>query len=250
MDYRPFLQAAHRRLRPQAYLEIGVDKGHSMAISRCRSVGIDPAYTILAELNCDVALMRTSSDEYFTRPDPLAATGGVPFELSFIDGLHLFEFALRDFINVERHSSARALHIIDDVLPNTVDEAARDRITGKWTGDVYWLIPVLREYRPDLVVVPVTTSPTGMLLICGCDPDSRVLSDHYDEIIQRYRRPDPQVVPQDLFDQFSTAPPERVLALQLFEILADDDLSPAQRRTALDAEVAKLGASFATRAPI
>ena len=67
MDYRPFLQAAHDRIQPASYLEIGIDKGHSLALARCPSLGIDPAYTILSELCCPVALMRTSSDEYFTR---------------------------------------------------------------------------------------------------------------------------------------------------------------------------------------
>lgn len=244
MDYRPFLQAAHERLRPKAYLEIGIDKGYSLALSRCRSVGIDPAYTLLAELNCDVALMRTSSDEYFTRPDPLAATGGVPFDLCFIDGLHLFEFALRDFINAERNSSPRALHIIDDVLPNSVDEAARDRHTGNWTGDVYWLIPVLRQYRPDLIVVPVSTSPTGMLMIIGCDPQSTVLAEHYTEIMTRYRRPDPQVIPQDLFDHTAVVTPERVLNSRIFEILADDGIALPDLHQALADEAVSFGSGF------
>lgn len=241
----PFLEAAHRRLQPQAYLEIGVDKGHSLALSRCRSVGIDPAYSVLAELDGDIALMRTSSDEYFTRPDPLAPTGGVPFDLAFIDGLHLFEFALRDFINTERHCSPRAMCIIDDILPTSVDQAARDRHTGLWTGDVYWLVPVLRHYRPDLIVIPVSTTPTGMLVIMGCDPSSTVLADHYDEILARYRRPDPQVIPPEIADRTAVAPPERVLASSLFEILADEGIELSQLRTALAAEAATIGRGFA-----
>jgi hypothetical protein len=31
-----------------------------------------------------------------------ALLGGLPVELGFIDGMHLFEFALRDFMNLER----------------------------------------------------------------------------------------------------------------------------------------------------
>ena len=82
-----------------------------------------------AQLDGDIALIRTTSDEYFARPDPLAVTGGRRLDLVFIDGLHLFEFALRDLINTERHCSPTSVIIFDDVLPRTVDEAARVRHT-------------------------------------------------------------------------------------------------------------------------
>ena len=70
-------------------------------------------------------LFRTTSDEYFARPDPLAPLGGLPFDLAFIDGLHLFEFALRDFINAERGSRPGAVILFDDILPRKVVEASR-----------------------------------------------------------------------------------------------------------------------------
>src|SRR5438445_13268266 len=99
MRYLPFLRAVHELLEPERYLEIGVRYGDSLALARCRAVGIDPAFTISSELSCDLTLFRTTSDEYFARPDPLAPTGGKPFDLAFIDGLPLFEFALPHFIN-------------------------------------------------------------------------------------------------------------------------------------------------------
>ena len=117
MRYLAFLDQVHAKLRPETYLEIGIRNGTSLALSRARSVAIDPAFHITAEISCDVRLFRTSSDEYFNRADPLAPTDGRPFDLAFIDGLHLFEFALRDFIHTERHSSAKTLIIFDDVLP-------------------------------------------------------------------------------------------------------------------------------------
>jgi len=129
-----------------------------------------------AELDGDFGLFRTTSDEYFSRPDPLAATRGVPFDLSFIDGLHLFEYALRDFIFAERHSSARGMIIFDDVLPRTIDEAARERHTGDRTGDVFGVLAVLERYRPDLVVLPLDTKPTGLLAVVGLDASSTVLA--------------------------------------------------------------------------
>lgn len=247
MYYLDFLADVHRRLSPRAYLEIGIRHGDSLALARCRAVGIDPAYNIRAELDGDFALFRTTSDEYFSRPDPGAATRGVPFDLSFIDGLHLFEYALRDFIFAERHSSARGLIIFDDVLPRDVDEAARERHTGAWTGDVFGVLAVLERYRPDLIVLPLNTQPTGLLAIVGLDASSTVLADNYDEIMREFRRSDPQVVPEELLDRLSVVPPHSFLDSGLLELLAGTapDTGAGEIRPGLQDLVAgRLGRGF------
>jgi hypothetical protein len=247
MYYIPFLTEVHRRLAPRAYLEIGVREGRSLSLSRSRTVAIDPAFTIKYELDTDVRLIRSTSDEYFARPDPLAPTGGTRFDLSFIDGLHLFEYAFRDFVNAERHSSARGVIVFDDILPRTVDEAARHRHTTKWTGDVYPMLAVLARYRPDLVVVPIGTSPTGLLFVLGLDPDNTVLTDRYDEIMAEYRRPDPQPVPPEVLDRLTITPPERLLQASVLELLGSTapETTVAELRPALQAVVtAELGEGF------
>ena len=245
MLYRPFLTRVHELLRPSRYLEIGVREGFSLAIARCPAVGIDPFFQLQAELDNQVALFRTTSDEYFSRPDPLAVTGGEPFELSFIDGLHLFEFAFRDFINAERHSSPRGVIIFDDVLPRSVAEAARERHTVAWTGDVYPMLAVLAHYRPELIVLPVATQPTGLLLVLGLDPTNTVLSDHYDEIMAGYRHADPQPVPEELFDRQLMLRPERVLESGIWDVLADREQDLGTQRSRLVEAVAQsFGAAF------
>lgn len=243
MHYLSFLRSVHDHLAPERYLEIGVRNGVSLSLARCRAVGIDPAYSITAELDGDVVLLRTTSDEYFARPDPLAVTGGLPFDLSFIDGLHLFEFSLRDFINAERYSSAKSVIIFDDVLPRSVDEAARVRHTNAWTGDVYSIIEVLARYRPELSVIPVGTTPTGLLLVLGLDPGNTILADNYDEIMAEFRRPDPQPVPAALMERLTVVPPQRMLDAGFWNVLASATWqSPA---AGLRAELAdRLGASL------
>ena len=42
MYYLDFMAALHERLLPRTYLEIGVAEGHTLAVSRCASVGVDP----------------------------------------------------------------------------------------------------------------------------------------------------------------------------------------------------------------
>jgi hypothetical protein len=245
MLYRPFLTSVHELLKPRHYLEVGVREGRSLALAKCPAVGLDPFYGITAELSNQVTLFRTTSDEYFSRPDPLAVTGGEPFDLSFIDGLHLFEFAFRDFVNAEKHSSPNGVIIFDDVLPRTIDEAARHRITQSWTGDVYPMLAVLARYRPELVVLPVSTQPTGLLLVFGLDPHNTVLTDNYDAIMAEYRHEDPQPVPDQFFDRQIMIPPERVLASGLWDVF--DTFDPAEDISAFRQRLGEaVRASFGT----
>ena len=62
--------------------------------------------------------------------------------------MHLSEFALRDFVNVERHADWTAAIVFDDILPRDIPEANRDRTTHQWTGDVYKVLEVLEAHRP------------------------------------------------------------------------------------------------------
>jgi len=227
MRYLPFLSSVHEIVKPQTYLEIGLRTGGSLSLASCKSVGIDPAYSITSEIDCDVSLFRTTSDEYFARPDPLAATGGEPFDLAFIDGLHLFEFALRDFINAERYSRPESAIVFDDMLPRSVDEAARQRHTRAWTGDVFAVIEVLARYRPEVATILVDTQPTGLMIVVGLDPDSTVLADHYQEILSEFRRPDPQPVPQEILDRTSVQAPERVLAAGFWKVAVEQRANPS-----------------------
>ena len=229
-----FLSVLHERLSPATYLQIGVRDGTSLALSRCRSVGVDPAYNVTAELDGDISLIRTISDEFFSRPEPLAPFGGRPVDLAVIDGLHLFEFALRDFVNVERHATPSSVVIFGAAFPRTADEAARKRHTESWTGDVYKLLAVLHQHRPDLTCLRVGTEPTGLLLVVGLDPMSTVLSDAYDGIVAEHVTPDPQLVPVDILSGITALPPQRVLDSPLWHILhnagAAEDLARVRRQ--------------------
>lgn len=249
MYYLDFFVGMHARLAPQTYLEIGVASGKSLRLASCRRVGIDPGYAITVPIDGDIALFRTTSDEYFSRPDPLAATGGRPFDMAFIDGLHLFEFALRDFINTEKHCARNGVIVFDDMLPRTTDEAARERHTSSWTGDVFSILEVLAKYRPGLSVVPIDTHPTGLLLVLGLDPTDTTLADNYDRIVAEYRRPDPQQVPEELLDRLSVLQPERVLEADFWEVLRQSRTDPAVTGEDVAAALGRsLGVEFATRA--
>ncbi|WP_328317461.1 class I SAM-dependent methyltransferase [Streptomyces sp. NBC_00388] len=231
MHRHEFLRGIHRVYRPRTYLEIGVNDGRSLALSRAPSIAVDPAFKVVTSISCDVHLVKQTSDAFFAREDPLLhlRTGRNPFralarrdplgllgaeprlELSFIDGMHLFEFALRDFMNVEKHARWNSVIVLDDMLPRNIDEAARDRHTGAWTGDVYKVAEVLRRFRPDLLVVEVDTKPTGVVAVFGADPSSTVLKQKYDAILAEYVTEDPQDVPAEVLTRKRAVSPEALL---------------------------------------
>jgi hypothetical protein len=221
MDRHAFLSAVHRNLRPRSYLEIGINDGRGLARSRTRTIGVDPSFKLTAEVACELKLVRQTSDDFFTRPDALSWFPEGVVDLTFVDGMHLFEFALRDFINAERCSSPAGVIILDDVLPRSVAEAARNRHTVAWTGDVYKMTAALERCRPDLTVVPVDTRPTGMLLVVGLDPASTVLADRYEELLADLATEDPQQVPEDVLLRRTAADPDLVAGSPIWAELAE-----------------------------
>src|SRR4051794_39326026 len=198
MEYLDFLARLHGAVQPRTYLEIGLRNGDSLALANCPSLGIDPAFNLKVELGRNVTLLRETSDEYFGRDKPLKPLGGRRVDMAFIDGMHLSEFALRDFIGVERLSRWTGLAVFDDTLPRSVEEAARDRRTRAWTGDVFKVVGVLTRHRPDLICLRVGTQPTGLLLVLGLDPSNRVLSARQDLLLEQMVVPDPQEVPAEV----------------------------------------------------
>jgi predicted O-methyltransferase YrrM len=207
-----FLARLHRTVQPRTYLEVGVATGESMALSRAVSIGIDPAFEISHELDTDVRLVRATSDDYFAVNNPTERFGGAPIDLAFIDGMHWAEFALRDFIYVESYTAATSVIVFDDVLPRNVPEAARDRHTLAWTGDVFKVTRALRRLRPDLVVLEVDTQPTGTLVVLLPDARSSVLVDKYAGLEASMRgATDPQAVPERALRRTEAVVAERLL---------------------------------------
>jgi hypothetical protein len=200
----------HEVLKPRTYLEVGVHVGKSLALSRTRTIGIDPMFAVDREIECDVQLARTTSDEFFARTDPLAFFEGQPIDLAFIDGMHLAEFALRDFMNVEKYMSPTGVILLDDMLPRNALEASRERQTSAWAGDVFKVQDILLRLRPDLTIIPINTAPTGTVLVLGLDPTSTVLEEHYEQELALCLAPDPQEV-ADVWLHRTTAVNPKVL---------------------------------------
>jgi hypothetical protein len=248
MRYRSFLRGLHERLEPPAYLEVGVRGGGSLTLARPPAVGIDPDYDLRFEISSGVALFRETSDEYFARPDPLEPLGGRPVSLAFIDGMHLAEYALRDFINIERNAHWTSVAVFDDILPRNPTEALRNRETKAWTGDIFKIPALLERHRPDLICLRVGVQPTGLLVVLGLDPASTVLGERYDDITAKVVTPDPQAVPRSVGDRRWVLDPDRVLSSSVWPTLREARASGASRdavlpelRRALRRELGRVG---------
>jgi hypothetical protein len=188
VDYYELLHRLHEVLRPRTYVEIGVHHGQSLAaaLPGTVAVGIDPEADVTFPLRCEAKLFAETSDEFFARHDLRAELGGLPLDLAFIDGMHLFEFALRDFVNLEAACSPSSTILVHDCVPLDEVTSSRERTTVVWSGDVWKLVHCLRAHRPDLDVVTVDVPPTGMAFVSKLDPSSRVLADRLEDLYAEY----------------------------------------------------------------
>lgn len=216
-----FLERLHEVLQPSTYLEVGVRKGASLALSQARSVGIDPRHAIEVKLPTGAELVTATSDDYFTRGDALAPFDGRPIDLALIDGMHLFEYALRDYMNIERRSEWWSVVVFDDVLPWDPGQTVRNRTTPSWTGDVFKIMPVLERHRPDLTCLRVDVAPTGLLIVLGADQSSTTLPDRYADLLSDHVTTDPQQVPDDILARAGAVRPEQLLKAPFWPILRE-----------------------------
>jgi hypothetical protein len=197
--YLEVLKDVHAALKPRRYLEIGVRDGDSLALATSEAIGIDPAPRLTMTLPASTTLYQETSDQFFREHAKTALAAGV--DLAFIDGMHLFENALRDFMHLESYAHPATVIAFDDVLPNHPLQAARQRQTNVWTGDVWKIAACLRKYRPDLLLLLVTSSPTGLLLVAGLDASSRLLREAYNPVVAEFTRDYRGEVPTDVLDR-------------------------------------------------
>jgi Methyltransferase domain len=216
-SYLHLLELIHRELAPQLYLEIGVRNGTSLRLSRCASIGIDPEPALPSSFPEGLTICHKTSDAFF-ESDALRMIPG-KIDLAFIDGMHQFEYVLRDFINVEGYSTPTSLVVVDDVFPNHPVQARRVRESRIWTGDVWKLLVCLRAFRTDLVLIPVNTSPAGSLLIAGLDPANQQLTEQYGAIVKQFVAENDDIPREEILKRHSAIDPDDHLIIELLRLL-------------------------------
>ncbi|MES2914862.1 MAG: class I SAM-dependent methyltransferase [Pseudomonadota bacterium] len=190
LQYRRFLATLHSRLIFDWYLEVGCRSGESFAPVRSKTIAIDPFFR--AEINIigkkpALHVFQATSDDFFA--SGFLQRNDIRLSLAFLDGMHLFEYLLRDFMNTEARMDPKGVIMLHDCVPYGQNMTQRDLDNlpeGAWTGDVWKLIPILQHWRPDLTITVLDCQPTGLVCVSGLDPDNRVLADNYDRLVAEY----------------------------------------------------------------
>ena len=194
IEGRPYIEvltALEKSLRADWYLEIGTRSGRSLSHITCNFVSIDPEFAIVAPVFNSARSMlffQETSDDFFA--GGFLGRNAIRPDLAFIDGMHLFEYVLRDFANCERSMGQGGAIALHDVCPTDVPMSSRDmtRLATNlpWTGDVWKFILILRAYRPDLTLDVLDAHKTGLAVVTNLDPANRVLQDNHDRIVAEY----------------------------------------------------------------
>lgn len=190
LRYSTFLAELHKAMVFDWYLEVGCRAGRTFSPVRGNTIAVDPFFK--AEQNIIGAKRRLfvfqeTSDDFF-------ATGflkknGIALSFSFLDGMHLVEYLLRDFIQTEANSHPDGVIALHDCVPFAPSMLTRDLDNlpgGPWAGDVWKLIPILKTHRPDLKIEVLNCRPTGLVLVSGLNPKSTKLKQNYDQIVAEW----------------------------------------------------------------
>lgn len=190
-NFLNFLRALHEDVY-EGYFEIGTRHGDSLVFSQSPSIAVDPFFQLNKNPigNKDFCLMfQETSDSFFENSWPNLS--GFKCQLAFIDGMHLFENALKDFINLAKISSENALFLFHDPIPWTFRMATRDYNLAHgeaWTGDVWKLVHILIDVGMKANINLLTSAPSGLLAILN--PEEKLiatLEKNYDSICEQWR---------------------------------------------------------------
>ncbi len=143
------------------YLEIGVCEGRTFFEVNVRSkVGVDPHFLFDYRARSDenTLFYDMTSDMFWSTACP----AGLTFDIIYIDGLHRFEQALRDFVSSQGCAHDNTIWLIDDTCPTDflaslpdfhVARKCRNMLRSRetfWMGDVYKLVFFIHDFLPQL----------------------------------------------------------------------------------------------------
>ncbi|MEM9787791.1 MAG: class I SAM-dependent methyltransferase [Pseudomonadota bacterium] len=208
MPYLRFLSELHKKFTFDWYMEVGCRSGKSFAQVQSKTIAVDPVFSIrrnVVGVKPELHLIQKTSDDFFQTG--FLEKHGIKISLAFLDGMHLFEFLLRDFIATERNSNPDSIILLHDCCPWTQGMTTRDIDNlpdGPWTGDVWKLVPILQKYRPDLKIDVFDCRPTGLVAVSNLDPKNATLAENYETIEREFIACDIETYgPDKFYDSFA-----------------------------------------------
>jgi hypothetical protein len=186
--YRDVLASLHQQLAPRTYLEIGVEFGLTLRLAERsqQAVGVDPNPRPRKKPRSNTQIFAETSDDFFARHSRQELFGEEYVDFAFIDGMHRFEYVLRDFCNAERWCKPSSTIVLHDCLPVAPVSALRERQTQFWVGDTWKALECLLSRRPDLKISVIPCYPSGLVLIQNLDPLSNVLHTELPALEKQY----------------------------------------------------------------
>jgi len=173
MDRLHVIQTLMKKKKLNNYLEIGVFNGHIFfRIKSTFKVAVDPEFrfdasrkagkTIVNPYNLYNQYYSKTSDSFFDEDAPdLFSDREV--EISLIDGMHEYAYALRDIENTVKYLSDDGVIVVHDCNPANKEaevnfaEYEKRGFTGIWNGDVWKAILHIRSIRKDLTAFVLDT---------------------------------------------------------------------------------------------
>lgn len=155
------------------YLEIGVFNGHVFfRVPSTSKVAVDPEFrfdgwrklgkTLIDPRNAFNKYFNLTSDDFFATAAPRLYNNR-KIQLALVDGMHEYEFALRDVENTLNFAAEEVVIILHDCNPQTkqaassFDEWKSANYAYQWNGDVWKAIVHLRSQRNDLTCFVLDT---------------------------------------------------------------------------------------------
>jgi hypothetical protein len=165
LDRRAAIRALMQRRRLKRYLEIGVRSGRVFfRVQSTFKIAVDPEFqftgarklerTLTNPYNLFNRYFAKTSDDFFAQ-DAARVFGSEGVQLALVDGMHEFDFALRDVENTLRYLTRDGVILMHDCNPQSASAACSYRewtsrgakAEGEWNGDVWKTVLMLRTRR-------------------------------------------------------------------------------------------------------
>jgi Methyltransferase domain len=166
MDRIKVIIALMKFRRLNNYFEIGVHNGHVLFKIRSNfKIAVDPDFVfdffrkagkiLMNPYNLFNRYFEKTSDDFF-RQDAERVFANKNVQIALIDGLHQYDYALRDIENTLKYLSDDGVILVHDCNPlshsasGTWQEWQASGEKGFWNGDVWKAIVHLRSTRRDI----------------------------------------------------------------------------------------------------
>ena len=166
IDRISIITALMKSRRLNNYFEIGVHNGHVLFKIRSNfKIAVDPNFVfdslrkagkiLINPCNFFNQYFEKTSDDFF-REDAGKVFATKKVEIALIDGLHQYDYALRDIENTLKYLSDDGVILVHDCNPlsqsasGTFEDWQASGEKGFWNGDVWKAIVHLRSTRNDI----------------------------------------------------------------------------------------------------